>query len=50
MAGTNPQNLSHTLKTMSQYGFVELKAGRRGALMPRVPYDQVSLDASLRVG
>ena len=35
---------------LSQYGFVELKEGRRGALAPRVPYDQVSLDVSLLMG
>ncbi len=50
LSGRKKSNLSRTLKTMSQYGFVELKEGRRGALMPRVPYDQVSLDVSLRVG
>ena len=47
LAGRNKSNLSRTLKTMSQYGLVELKAGRRGTLIPRVPYDQVSLDVSL---
>ncbi len=36
-----------TLKTMSQYGLVELKMGQRGTLVPRVPYDQASLDLSL---
>lgn len=50
LSGRKKSNLSPTLKTMSQYGFVELKQGRRGALMPRVPYDQVSLHVSLLVG
>ena len=50
LSGRKKSNLSRTLKTMSQYGFVELKQGRRGALMPRVPYDQVSLHVSLLVG
>ena len=47
LAGRNKSNLSRTLKTMSQYGLVELKQGQRGTLIPRVPYDQVSLDVSL---
>ena len=47
LAGRNKSNLSRTLKTMSRYGLVELQAGRRGALVPRVPYDRVSLDLPL---
>ena len=47
LAGRNKSNLSRTLKTMSRYGLVELKAGQRGTLVPRVPYDRVSLDVSL---
>ena len=46
-AGRSKSNLSRTLKTMSLYGLVELKAGERGTLVPRVPYDQVRLDVSL---
>ena len=47
LAGRNKSNLSRTLKTMSQYGLVELKEGERGTVIPRVPYDRVSLDVSL---
>ena len=47
MAGRSKSNLSRTLKTMAQYGLVELHPGARGRLMPRVPYDQVRLDVSL---
>ena len=47
LSGRNKSNLSRTLKTMSQYGLVELKDGQRGTLVPRVPYDQVSLAVSL---
>ena len=47
LAGRNKSNLSRTLKTMSRYGLVELKEGQRGTLVPRVPYDRVSLDVSL---
>ena len=47
LAGRNKSNLSRTLKTMSRYGLVELTAGQRGRLIPRVAYDQVRLDVSL---
>ncbi len=47
MAGRSKSNLSRTLKTMSQYGIVELQRGVRGRLVPRVPYDQVRLDVPL---
>ena len=47
MAGRSKSNLSRTLKTMSQYGLVELRRGKRGTLVPRVPYDHVRLDVSL---
>lgn len=50
LSGRKPSNLSRTLKTMAQYGFVELKKGQRRTLVPRVLYDQVSLDVSLRMG
>ena len=46
LAGRNKSNLSRTLKTMSQYGLVELKEGLRGKLIPRVRYHQVRLDLS----
>ena len=47
LSGRNKSNLSRTLKTMSRYGLVELKAGKRGTVVPRVPYDQVRLDVPL---
>ena len=47
LSGRSKSNLSRTLKTMSLYGLVELNAGERGTLVPRVPYDQVRLDVSL---
>lgn len=34
-AGRSMSNLSRTLKTMSQYGLVELWPGARGTLVPR---------------
>ena len=50
LSGCQKSNLSRTLKAMSQYGFVQLKQGRRGALVPRVPYGQVRLHVSLLLG
>ena len=49
-AGRSKSNLSRTQKTMSRYGQVELKAGERGTVVPRVPYDQVRLDVALTTG
>ena len=40
-------NLSRTLKTMERYGFVRLSRGARGTLIPRVPYQRISLTLSL---
>ncbi len=48
LAGRSKSNLSRTLKTMSHYGLVELQRGERGRLVPRVPYDQVRLNISLK--
>ena len=47
LAGRSKSNLSRTLKTMSQYGLVELSEGEHGTVVPRVAYDQVRLDVSL---
>ncbi len=49
IAGRKKSNLSRTLKTMSRYGLVELGAGPRGRLIPRVTYDRVRLDVTLTV-
>jgi predicted transcriptional regulator len=40
-------NLSRTLKTMERYGFVQLSRGARGTLIPRVPYQRISLTLPL---
>ena len=42
-AGRKKSNLSRTLKTMERYGFVQLKRGARGSIVPRVPYQRISL-------
>jgi predicted transcriptional regulator len=41
--GRKKPNLSRTLKTMERYGFVVLKRGARGSILPRVPYHTISL-------
>ena len=46
--GRQKSNLSRTLKTMERYGFVQLRRGERGALIPRVPYQRISLVLPLR--
>ena len=48
LTGRQKSNLSRTLKTMSRYGFVRLKRGARGSLIPRVPYQTISLVLPLR--
>ena len=40
-------NLSRTLKTMERYGFVRLSRGARGSIIPRVPYQRISLTLPL---
>jgi predicted transcriptional regulator len=45
--GRKPSNLSRTLKTMEQYGFVRLHRGARGRVRPEVAYRSVSLDLPL---
>src|SRR5580693_1979473 len=48
LTGRKKGNLSRTLKTMRRYGIVILKREARGRLVPRVPYQRVSVD--LRLG
>ncbi len=47
LTGRKVSNLSRTLKTMSQYGFVTLHRGKQGAVRPEVLVDEVRLDLSL---
>ena len=42
--GRKASNLSRTLKTMEQYGFVRLHRGERGRIRPEVPYQAISLE------
>jgi predicted transcriptional regulator len=43
LTGRQKSNLSRTLKTMERYGFVKLERGPRGSIIPKVPYQRISL-------
>jgi len=47
LTGRQKSNLSRTLKTMERYGFVERSHGARGSVIPRVPFQQISLTLPL---
>jgi predicted transcriptional regulator len=47
LTGRQKSNLSRTLKTMERYGFVQLSRGARGSMIPRVPYQRISLTLPL---
>jgi len=47
LTGRKKSNLSRTLKTMERYGFVRLGRGARGSIIPRVPYERISLTLPL---
>ena len=52
LSGRAKSNLSRTLHTLERYRLVRLDKGRRGRLLPRVPYSRVVLETpiSARVG
>jgi len=47
LTGRKKSNLSRTLKTMERYGFVQLGHGARGSIIPKVPYQKISLTLPL---
>jgi predicted transcriptional regulator len=47
LTGREKSNLSRTLKTMENYGLVQLERGVRGRIKPKVPYDRVELELPL---
>jgi predicted transcriptional regulator len=47
LTGRKKSNLSRTLKTMERYGLVHLSRGARGSVIPRVPYQRISLTLQL---
>ena len=49
LTGRKKSNLSRTLKTMERYGFVQLRHGARGSVIPKVPYQKISLTLPLSI-
>ena len=47
LTGRKKSNLSRTLKTMANYGLVDLKRGPRGRLAPEVVHERVELELPL---
>jgi predicted transcriptional regulator len=48
LTGRKKSNLSRTLKTMERYGLVRLVHGARGSVIPKVPYQRISLTLPLQ--
>lgn len=48
LSGRERSNLSRTLKTMAQYGLVELKPGDGRELVPHAPYEHFKLECNLK--
>lgn len=47
LTGRKKPNLSRTLKTMANYGIVQLRRGPRGRIAPRVVHDRIALELPL---
>jgi predicted transcriptional regulator len=47
LTGRKKPNLSRTLKTMANYGLVDLKRGPRGRVAPKVVHDRIELELPL---
>jgi predicted transcriptional regulator len=47
LAGRKKSNLSRTLKTMANYGLVQLHRGPRGRIAPKVIHDRIELELPL---
>lgn len=43
LTGRRKSNLSRTLRTMANYGLVQLERGERGRISPRVTHDRIEL-------
>ncbi len=50
ISGRAKSNLSRTLHTLERYGLVYLKKGRRGRIVPRVPYSRIVLETPITTG
>ncbi len=47
LTGRRKPNLSRTLKTMANYGLVNLERGPRGRIAPKVVHDRIELELPL---
>lgn len=47
LSGREESNLSRTLKTMANYGLVELKQGEGRALIPHAPYGHFKVECDV---
>ena len=47
LSGRQKSNLSRTLKTLQQYGLVELKTGHGKELIPVIPYGKLKVNCEL---
>ncbi len=47
LSGRERSNLSRTLKTMAQYGLVELKQGNHRELVPHAPYGHFKVECDV---
>jgi predicted transcriptional regulator len=47
LTGRKKPNLSRTLKTMENYGLVDLERGLRGRIAPKVVHDRIELELPL---
>ena len=50
ISGRAKSNLSRTLHTLERYGLVYLEKGRRGRILPRVPYSRIVLETPITTG
>jgi predicted transcriptional regulator len=47
LSGRRKPNLSRTLRTMANYGLVNLERGTRGRIAPKVVHDRIELELPL---
>ena len=50
LSGRAKSNLSRTLHTLERYHLVHLEKGRKGRLLPRVPYSRIVLETPIATG
>ena len=50
LSGRAKSNLSRTLHTLGRYGIVHFERGRKGRILPRVPYSRVVVETPIATG